>query len=71
MVELQEIVQLGKNVQSAILAWGLSLSAVHSTSVPRVVDHLVLEGRFVCCERECDKEGEPGRNTDCKTIEQA
>lgn len=52
MVELQEIVQLVKNVQSAILAWGLSLSAVHSTSVPRVVDHLVLEGRFVCCERD-------------------
>lgn len=50
MVGLQEIVQLGQNVQSVILAWGPSLSTAHSTSVPRVVDYLVLEGSFVCCE---------------------
>lgn len=27
------------------------MSTAHSTSVPRVIDLLVLEGSFVCCER--------------------
>lgn len=43
---------MGEDVQSAMLAWGPSLSAAHSTSVPGVLDHLVLGRSSVCCERD-------------------